>query len=534
MSGMPQVGLTNLNEAKVKDIFTLRCYQVRYGAERKSLYPLLKPFLRELVVEFSDKIPTAELTKSGGRRKLLINRAFVERECKSESDLADLCMHELFHRLLGHLSLIAVDSEDKYIYNLATDSIVNAHLHRLESAEFCRRYYPDEVPYSFLRPGSVEFRSPQEKWSQKFSRVIDGFLTPVQRYSPAELLSEYRGFYFCLYHDDAIKVSTDEAIQFFRKHFGNEVGKEKFEFLGSHGGGSSGKGSSGKGSSDGKSRGDGKSAAATSQGKPQETGGSRKSNQESEGHAGKRSGNNLARENGDDGNRSGDENNGGSNNGGLGRSEGSVFDPDEIRFILEELGLVRADRKTLNNFAAIIKRITAAASKPGKIREGTIYRTNPPARLTRKDFFSIERGRFVFERGDYKAKQVLIFFDYSGSMSQYARFMIDLARSLERSGNLIRVAVWADGIKEVPYKEFLKGKVPQVGYGTQGEVVARFLRDERMRQCVIVTDNNAGEIRTKIEARVFLVLVPHGTEHGSFADRRVVPDLQIFRLSLGD
>ena len=430
-----------LSEKRIKDIFTARCYHTRYGEERKSLYSLLKPFLRELRVIFSDREPTLALVLAAGRRLLIVNPFFVKKECENDNDIADCVMHEVVHHILDHLKVMASGVASKDILNLALDSLVNALLEYFKSAKFCSKYYPDEVPYSFLRPGSRKFLPPPSK--QLFQRLRKQRL-------PDDLLYEYQDFYGRLY---SRQVATDEAIEFFKKHFLDEQPKNDRPFIGGHGGN------------------DNSTSGATGENGSGKDGGDNDS-------AGSMSGANQSF-------------------GGKGRSEGSVFDPDEIRHILEELGLQSASRKARNNFADIVKRVTTNTRKPGKHRQGTVYSKRMPARLNRKDLISIEREHYLFERGDYKAKGVVLFFDYSGSMGAYAKFCIDLARSLERDGNNVRVIVWADGIKETPYKEFLQGKVPNVGGGTKGEEVAKFLRDEKINGVLLFPIMTPDRLRPK-------------------------------------
>jgi len=459
---------------KIKDSFVARCIS-------KRMYTPLKSFLREVEVKWGN-VPTLAIArvkypgKPTSKPVLLISREFVETHCKFDSDVGDLIFHEMLHHILRHLE--AIDTEigvEERVRWFAEDSIINAHLHSLDSARFMEKYYPDEVPYAFLRPNSKEFR-PEQKG---LKGPLDKFWARLHKkkiYGP--LLKKYKAFYERLYE---LKVTREEAIEFFEKYFPKSPPQEKqsIVFLGGHGSGSSGSGNS-------------EGEAAFGNGGKKDT---KKSKE-----------------------------------GGDGRSLGSVFDIDEIRQVLEILKLKEPDQATKNNFAQVIKRITTLSYKPGKLRHGTIYSKRIPAKLARRDLLTLERERYLFQRGDFKSQEVIIFFDYSGSMSEYQKFLIDLTKSLRRNDKKVRIVIWADGIKEISAEQFLEGKLPQVGYGTNGNVVAKFLKDEKVRQCVVVTDNMAGAITTKISARVFLVLVKHGTDKGSFADRSMVPDREIFWL----
>lgn len=218
--------------------------------------------------------------------------------------------------------------------------------------------------------------------------------------------------------------------------------------------------------------------------------------------------------------------------GGSGQGEG-VFSAEEARQILEDLGLKRASKQAKDNFARVIAQITTTAREPGPVRTGTTQSKRIPAKLSRRDMLRVERGQDLFTRAEYRMREAWLFFDYSGSMDAYVRFAIDLAQSLGRSGIRVHPVIWADGIVEVPLAQFLRGEIPDVGGGTTGEVVAKYLNDHNIPQAAIITDNYAGEITTKVSARVYLCLVEGATTSGSFINPKVIPHCHVYELETG-
>ena len=107
-------------------------------------------------------------------------------------------------------------------------------------------------------------------------------------------------------------------------------------------------------------------------------------------------------------------------------------------------------------------------------------------------------------------------------------------RALKRSEVEVECIVWANGIMAVPFKDLVAGNIPKaVGRGTQGEVVARYMNENNVFQAVIITDNAAGQIRTKITTKVHLCLLPASQRWGSFLDRNMVPNCTQHELEPG-
>src|SRR5262249_11934892 len=96
-----------------------------------------------------------------------------------------------------------------------------------------------------------------------------------------------------------------------------------------------------------------------------------------------------------------------------------------------------------------------------------------------------------------------------------------------------RIAVWADEVKEASLEDLMEGKIPDAGSGTFGEGLAQYIASKKVKQAIIVTDNQAGPITTKIDAEIHMCLVGGSTTVGSFADKSVVPRCHIHELDLG-
>ncbi len=120
-------------------------------------------FLKVLEIRFTDDVPTAAIT-SGIRPELLLNKAFIEKYCKTDEHLFMLIMHEIYHIILGHTRLF---DNHTMLDNLAFDAVINAILCQLFPEEeyvsfFKNLNYDNEFPSCLLRPigenSPVEFR----------------------------------------------------------------------------------------------------------------------------------------------------------------------------------------------------------------------------------------------------------------------------------------------------------------------------------------------------------------------------------------
>jgi hypothetical protein len=215
---------------------------------------------------------------------------------------------------------------------------------------------------------------------------------------------------------------------------------------------------------------------------------------------------------------------------------GGLFDEAQARKILEALKIVPAEvsRNTVNNFAEVISRVAMVLLKDGASKAERRVSRRVPAKLNRQDVLNVERERYLFQRSDYRLREVVLMPDISGSMDKYIPFIIGLISRLRRADLNVRVVCWASRPVEVPFADVMQGKLPgKAGRGgTDGEALARFIEEEGIRQAVIITDNAAGRISTPINARVQLCLVEGASESGSFLDRDVVPRCTVHRLKV--
>lgn len=215
---------------------------------------------------------------------------------------------------------------------------------------------------------------------------------------------------------------------------------------------------------------------------------------------------------------------------------GDLFDEYEANRILNKLLIkeLPVSRSTSANFAEIAKRVALNLTQAGATKAERRISRRFPAKLGRSDLVQIETDRFLFKRSDYRLREVWLLLDISSSMDKYLPFMINLINTLSRAGLKIRVVCWASRAMEVPYSQILEGKLPgRVGRGgTDGEQLAVYMANEKIEQAVIITDNAAGQIGTRITARLQLCLVEGANHSGSFLDKRTVPNCTTHQLKL--
>jgi hypothetical protein len=202
----------------------------------------------------------------------------------------------------------------------------------------------------------------------------------------------------------------------------------------------------------------------------------------------------------------------------------SIFSRGEGLEIMRALGLGKVSRRSRDNFKRIVQDIMHSANKPGSVRTGVTFTRKMPAKLSQSDLISIERGREVFRRPIFKKRKFKIFFDVSGSMESYIPFVAALIKSLRRSEFEVELYCWADTLEKVEISALGTTAKPKVGAGTRGEEVAEFLATDKDAAAVIITDNLAGQIETRIKQRVYVCLVPCSSEEGSFLDKAMVPN----------
>jgi predicted metal-dependent peptidase len=437
----------------------------------------LRLFLKNIEMEWGP-CGTACAFRREGVAIVRLSPDFVAENALTVNETADVVHHEIMHHLLRHFIAGVSLGEQGFshaLQNLAMDAIINAHLHSVGCAKFMERYYPDERELAFLRPNSRNFA------------ITCGFIfkrmKPVGEVDTSKSKKFY-DFYRKLY---ALEIGLDKALKFFQEHFPEPTSESNL--LGNHG--------------------------AVNEEKPEQV------NKQKV-----------------------DESDSSDNHGNVDKSEqekvdqqeGGLFDPVEAREILEALKIVPAEvsKETSNNFAEIIGRVASVLNQQGPSRADKRQSRRFPAKLNRQDVLNIERDRMLFQRHDYRLKEVIICPDISGSMEEYIPFIIGLIQKLQTANVRVRVVCWAGSTLEVPLREILQGNLPDTIdiSNTNGESLVQFLECERIAHAVVITDNCAGQIHTRVNTQIHLCLVEGSDESGSFLNREVVPKCKLHHLTL--
>ncbi|HEY9777398.1 MAG TPA: hypothetical protein V6C81_26790 [Planktothrix sp.] len=476
---------------------------VVFKAVRGGFLDPLRHFFKDMELEWSD-CKTARAFRRNKKPIIQLGRAFITKEALNESEVADVIFHELMHHAQRHLDMMQQLEERGYsheVQNVAMDAINNSTLHNVGCGGFFERYYKDENEFAFLRPNSKEFRVK--------SRFLRRML-PVRDHNRGKA-AEFYNFYRRLY---ALEVTLAETLDFVARHFPRPSGNQSL--LGEHA------------DSDNSKKSD-------------------KEQQEQEQKEGEQR-ENEERENEKNGSSDKEpppdaEKREQANPGGKPKSEtdkkdaddSPLFDESEAAQIREALRIPgqAVKRKTSDNFAEIIRKVATVLVRDGAVRAEQRYTRRLPAKLDRHDVITLERDKNLFRRADYRLKEVTLFPDISGSMSAYIPFMIGLVQKLRKAELQVRVVCWASRPVEIPFTDLLQGKLPSsAGSGTDGELLAQFIQREGIEQAVIITDNEAGNITTRITGGVHLCLIEGARKTGSFLDKSMVPHCTTHQLKL--
>lgn len=152
-----------------------------------------------------------------------------------------------------------------------------------------------------------------------------------------------------------------------------------------------------------------------------------------------------------------------------------------------------------------------------------------------REMIRVERKGKWFSRPKHALQQAWIFIDVSGSVKSHLPFVTGLIASLDRANLEVRCVCWANTPQEVSLEDVSRGILPkEIGSGTEGEKVAQFIVEHKIAKAIIVTDNIAGQITTRLpNTELHICLFAHGSrEEGSFFDRRVVPRGVCHRLEI--
>lgn len=539
------------------------------------LSPIMQ-MLKEMSLEWGE-VPTTMALKRGGKAVIILGRSFFSANVRNKSEAADLVLHEILHHLFLHLArghYFTALGYSVHLQALAMDAIINAYLSRFDCAGFMERFYRDVEEQAFLRPNSTEF-GVQRHWlfirHVRPLKMVDG-----RKYQ------EFKQFYARLYQ---LQVGLEEALIFFAKHFPSA--DDSKALLGSHN--QSSKSSSNKGgqtSDQSKSSADNKNSAQPSaQANPakdkndenEQEGGADESKDNESGSAGDKSQeknqernkeqskangreSDDAREKGKHDQKGQAQDAGGeaaeSDQSGSGDSpcqlpalakekdegcgagdaqEHPLINQLQIAVAFKELTAQAVSRQTRNNFAKVIQKILESSGRPGLNRDEYRLSRRIPAKLKRRDMLNAERGRDLFTHNQHVQKAVWLLPDVSGSMTSYLPFVVGLIQSLKRHDIDVRIACWSERVSVVPVEEMLKSRLPKdLGVGTDGQVIANFINEQSIKEAVIITDNEAGDISTKIKGFVHLCLIEGSAQTGSFLNTEAVPRVQTYELKLKD
>lgn len=213
-----------------------------------------------------------------------------------------------------------------------------------------------------------------------------------------------------------------------------------------------------------------------------------------------------------------------------------LINPLQIAEVFKTMAAQAASKQARDNFAKVIKKILENSDKPGNNRDDWRLSKRVPAKLNRRDTVNVERGKDLFTRNQHVQKEVWVLPDVSASMTRYLPFVVGLLKTLKRRDIKVRIACWSEKVQEMPVDEMIsKNQLPLgLGMGTNGEALARFMNKEGIKEAVIITDNEAGLIRTEIKGFVHLCLVENSRTAGSFSNPAAVPRSTTYQLKLRD
>jgi hypothetical protein len=561
-------GKAEASLAEIKDAVIAKATQGGF------LSPIIS-FLKDMSLEWGDA-PTAMAFVRDGKPVIVLGRVFFTLHVRNKSEAADVVLHEIMHHVFLHLARSEHYTKLGYSFhlqNLAMDAIINAYLARFNCAGFMERFYEDVGEYAFLRPRS-------EKFGVELNFVLFKKVRPLKAIDE-EKYEIFRQFYFRL---TQLQITLEDALKFFAKYF--PEAKESKPLLGNHN--KSNKPSSKQGNGGGSGNGAGKSEGASqqqpekSQSQPQPADSQPQSSspqqasgdgQESKADKGDGSGGEpggkpsgepgAAGEGGGSGNDSSTANQApapSSSEAGKGGSESqpqpkaekpepdaakpeakpesnkpddALINPLQIAEVFKTMAEQAASKQARNNFAKVIKKILENSDKPGLNRDDWQLSRRVPAKLNRRDTISVERGKDLFTRNQHVQKEVWLLPDVSASMTRYLPFVVGLIKTLKRRDVQVRIACWSDRVREVPVEEMFKNQLPTgLGFGTSGEALAKFMNKEGIKEAVIITDNEAGIIRTPIKGFVHLCLVENSAMTGSFMNAQAVPRIATYQLKL--
>jgi hypothetical protein len=453
----------------------LVCMAIRGG-----FFLPLKSFMHRMHLQWGNT-KTAHATLKKGNPVIELGRKFFAEQVlnRGPSSLryaAQIVLHEILHHLMMHLKtdhVFKARGISHKTINIGEDAIINSFLAKIGEAGFMEIFYNDESYYAFLRPNSKNLNVLRNSEGTENGAKSDRDPGP-QFYSKLQ----------------SLKMALEESVEFFHKYFRGTDGPKPL--IGTH---------SSEEEGDQEER---ESGAEEGEGETIEVG---VPNEDGEGEP---------------------------SDASIEIPVDSIFGRGEALDILRFLKLGNVSREAKDNFNKIIADITQSSKKPGAVRTATQLNRRMPAKLTQYDMLSVERGRNLFRQWSYKRRKFLIAPDLSGSMGRIIPFLLGLTASLNKAENDVECCLWADKVGPCKLEDLGTASQPNVGGGTNGEALAQWLATHPVTDVVIITDNEAGSITTRIKARVHLCLVPNATESGSFLDRGAVPHCKTHKLKVDD
>jgi hypothetical protein len=169
-------------------------------------------------IAYSREIPTAAVRTCAPPR-LLFNREFVEKRCRTDEHLLMLLMHEMYHLVLGHTRLFPLVTPAR---NFAFDAVINAMLCKLmpgyEYTSFFTGLYRDEGFEALLRP--PESWSPGKEGRARWK--LEGDLLEAHR---ALYTDEGDLTYRDIFDLVAAKMETDAGVALLGTHGETQTGE---------------------------------------------------------------------------------------------------------------------------------------------------------------------------------------------------------------------------------------------------------------------------------------------------------------------
>lgn len=559
------------------------------------LSPIIS-FLKDMSLEWADVPTALATQRDGKPVIMLGRAFFakhVKNESEAADVVLHEIMHHVFLHLARSEHYTAL-GYSFHLQNLAMDAIINAYLARFNCAGFMERFYKDVGEYSFLRPNSDVFGvsvnwilfqkvRPLKKVDEEKYEIFRQFYFRLYQ---LQITLEDALIFFAKYFPDAkqSKPLLGNHSQSQGKQSQNQNGQgqgQSDQKPGQSDGknsASSAGGSSNNSGNEEKPQSAAGSAGSASPGDGQDKNPGQQSNGAAAGQAASQNGNaDQSAEEGagpsnqpDPGEKPEDKTeptakqdkadskpeNQEQNKGEAGvapensskpenkpenkppvepqkKPADPLINPLQIAEVFKTMAAQAASRQARNNFDKVIKKILENSDKPGLNKDEWQLSRRVPAKLNRRDTVNVERGKELFTRNQHVQKEVWLLPDVSASMTRYLPFVVGLIKTLKRRDIQVRVACWSERIREVPIEEMFKNQLPMgLGFGTNGEALARFMNQEGIKEAVIITDNEAGMIYTPIKGFVHLCLVEDSRQNGSFLNPKTVPRIETYQLKL--